>query len=356
MRVQLSGTVTSNDTARLYRKWGYTGVCCPQDVRDALNQPEDAEGLIFEINSGGGSVYQGLEMYSLLRGSGRKVTVEIQSIAASAASVFACGADRVRISPVANVMIHRASSWADGNEQDMNEAAQMLRTVDQSILNAYEDKCKEKSTRAELEELMKNETFFTAQEALERGLADEILWQEQDPESRLTSSAVAMAGGLRQAFASLPPISELQRRQQAEGGEPEPEGDAENNTGRPENNKEGRGMPMTLEELQRDNAELLAEIRRDAAAAERKRLEGIDAMAMAGFEDLIDAAKKDPEATAESVAVQIVARQKKLGESFLSGRDADVQDGNLGAVGAAAPAGKSAEDELKNALDEVFGS
>lgn len=156
------------------------------DIRAALSQPEDEEGLIFELNSGGGSVYDGYEMYTVLKNSARKSTVEIQSIAASAASVFAMAADTVLISPVASIMIHRASTGTIGNEEDMNRSAQMLRTVDQGILNAYEAKCSGKVSREELEELMKNETFMTAGEAVERGFADGILWQTDDPDARLT--------------------------------------------------------------------------------------------------------------------------------------------------------------------------
>ena len=358
MRVQLGGTVVNNDQAAIYRRWGYNDVCCPQDVRAALDSPEDQEGLIFEINSGGGSVYAGLEMYTLLRNSSRHVTVEIQSIAASAASVFASGADTVRISPVANVMLHRARSWAEGTEQDMGEAGQMLRTVDESILNAYEHKCQGKTDRETLHDLMRNETFFTAQEAVERGFADKILWEDQDAETKLTSSAVAMAGGMRQAFAALPPIEELMRREQ-EGtqgaGEPKNAGGVEDNTGKPENETEERKMPMTLDELTRDNPELLAEIRTAAAEAERERLSAIDDMSMAGFEDLISAAKEDPEATAESVAVQIVARQKKQGKKFLGDRDKDVKDGKVDQVETSTPAaGENGQDELNAVLDEVF--
>lgn len=130
--------------------------------------------------------------------------MEIQSIAASAASVFAMAADTVLISPVASIMIHRASTGTSGNEEDMTRSAQMLRTVDQGILNAYEAKCGGKISREALETLMKNETFMTAGEAVERGFADGILWEKDDPDARLTSSAVAMAGGMQAAMTSLP--------------------------------------------------------------------------------------------------------------------------------------------------------
>ena len=177
------------------------------------------------------------------------------------------------------------------------------------------------------------------------GFADGILWEQEDPESRLTSSAVAMAGGMREAFASLPPIEELMRKDQA----------AENtNTGDTGKGKENENMPMTLDELTREAPELLAEIQRDAAKAERDRLQAIDALAMPGYEDLIDAAKDDPEATDQTVAVQIIARQKKQQETFGAARDQDIRDSGVNDV-EGSQGDADAEDELESALNAAFG-
>ena len=326
-----------DDSAAIYRRYGYQNVCCPGDIRKALSRPEDEEGIIFEVNSGGGSVYDGYEMYTVLKNAGRKSTVEIQSIAASAASVFAMAADNVLISPVASLMIHRASTYASGNEEDMNRSAQMLRTVDQGILNAYEAKCSGKVSREELEELMKNETFMTAGEAVERGFADGILWQMDDPDARLTSSAMAMAGGMQAAMANLPPLEQLKKLHENK-----------------ESNKEENKMPMTLDELRKENGELLAQIREEAAKQERERISAIEALRMAGFEDLIENAKNDPEATAESVAVKIVARQKEQGSQFLKDRQKDVTDSGMAGVKQEKSGGISPEDELSAVLDKVF--
>lgn len=342
MRIRIGGYVTNDDTAKLYRRYGYQNVCCPQDIREALKLPEDAEGLIFEVNSGGGSVYAGYEMYTVLKNAKRKSTIEIQSVAASAASVFAMAGDQVVISPVASIMIHRASSWADGNEEDMSRAAQMLRTTDEGILNAYEIKCGEKTDRDTLRELMKNETFFTAQEAVERGFADGILWQQEDPDSRLTNSITAMAGGWNMIMANLPPIEELKRR--TPGGE--------NITGRPET-KTKEENKMTLEEMTAQHPELLAQIRNEAANAERNRISGIDAVAMEGFEDIVAAAKDDPNATGESVAKQIIEAAKKQGKNFLAARTEDAEDSGANGVGAEKPAGKP-ENEVHTILDKLL--
>lgn len=346
MRVRISGRIMNDDYARLYRSFGYQNVCSPRDIRMALEQPEDEEGLIFEVNSGGGSVYDGYEMYTVLKNSARKTTVEIQSIAASAASVLAMGADRVLISPVASLMIHRASTAAEGNEEDLSRKAQMLRTVDQGILNAYEAKCQGKTSREALEEMMGNETFMTASEALERGFADGILWESEDPDAKLTSSAVAMAGGIQAVMEPLPPIEEIRNRAEAQ----------KKREGKPTDKpKEEANMPMTMDELERENAELIAQIRADAAKKERERLNGIDNMAMPGFEDLIDAAKLDPAATAESVAAQIVARQKQQGADFLKNRKKDIQDSGIPKVKEDKPEGKADDEaELNAVLDTIF--
>ena len=341
MRIRIGGRVMNDDSARLYRKYGYQNVCCPQDIRDALAHLSEGEDLTLEINSGGGSAYDGYEMYTVLKNSGRKVTAEIQSIAASAASVIAAAADTVMMSPVASIMAHRASSWAEGNEEDMSQAAQMLRSVDEGILSAYELKCAGKTSREDLKKMMKNETFLTAHEAVEKGLADGVLWDSGDADSALTNSAVAMVGGMGMAMGNLPPLDKLKNLESR---------NENNNTGKPEEKEETH---MTLEELMQTEPDLVQQIRDDAAQTERQRLAAIDDIAMAGFEDLVQAAKTDPKANAGTLAVQMIAKQKSLGKDFLKDREMDIQDGNVGEVGDGG-AGEP-EDELDAVLNELYG-
>lgn len=113
-------------------------------------------------------------------------------------------------------------------------------------------------------------------------------------------------------------------------------------------------MPMTLDELERENGELLAQVRADAAKQERERIISIEAMQMAGFEDLVEQAKENPEATAEQVAMEIVARQKQQGTKFLEGREKDVTDSGMAGVKQEKSGGISPEDELSAVLDDVF--
>lgn len=162
MRVKLKGNVMKNDTAALYRRWGYKDNCCPADVERVAEGCPDGEELIFELNSPGGSVYAGFEMYSAIRQHKGRTVAEVYGIAGSAASVILAACDEVKMSPVANVMIHRASTCAEGNRQVMDGTRQMLDTIDESILNAYEEKVGGKTNREALRAYMEQESFFTA--------------------------------------------------------------------------------------------------------------------------------------------------------------------------------------------------
>ena len=95
-------------------------------------------------------------------------------MAASACSVAIMGADKVVISPTAQIMIHKALlNWVSGNSDDLESAANALKASDKGIINAY--KAKTGLSEDELLELMKNETYMSADEAVEKGFADEVM-------------------------------------------------------------------------------------------------------------------------------------------------------------------------------------
>lgn len=351
MRVRLGGTVVNNDAAAIYRRWGYSDLCCPNDIRDALaNCPPDEE-LILELNSGGGSVYMGFEMYTLIRSSGRAVTAEVQSIAGSAMSVVMAACTNVLMSPVGNVMIHRASTWTEGNSEDHRKAKQMLDTIDASILNAYTDKAAGKTTRNQFAVMMKKETFMTAQEAIDCGLADGMLESGQSDVDPMNIAASAYgAEDLARAMCALPPVEDLltmERDYQKAAGEPSAE---QQNTEECEKPMEATDI-KTKEELLAAYPELAAQLQADAQADERERIAAIDGVALPGFEAIIAAAKADPAQNAGSVAVAIIAEQKKQGDKYLAGAALDAIGSGANSVPAAdAPedAGEqSPEDEAK---------
>lgn len=180
MRVTLNGYVVPTEDQWIYDWFGIPAFS-PGIVRQALADNPEGEDLELEINSGGGSVFAGFEMYSLLREAGCRTVAIVQSLAGSAASTVMAACQEVRMSPVAQVMIHLPSTYAEGNQNDLKHEAKVLEQITQSILNGYEAKCGGKTPREKLDKLIRAESWLTAQEAVELGLADSILGQEKEP-------------------------------------------------------------------------------------------------------------------------------------------------------------------------------
>lgn len=193
MRVTLNGIVSTDDDKFFYDWFGYAAFT-PQQVRDAVASNPEGEELILEINSPGGSVFAGSEMYSVLKAAGIPTRAEIQSLAASAASYLCLGCDTVAISPVAQMMIHLPTTCTEGDRTAHQRSIGMLDSTREAILNAYELKAQGKSDRAELRRMMTAETWLSAQDALDHGLVDEILGTED--QTALSPGALVNAFGL----------------------------------------------------------------------------------------------------------------------------------------------------------------
>ncbi|MBQ9613091.1 MAG: Clp protease ClpP [Lachnospiraceae bacterium] len=179
MIFNISGDIVSNDDAVFYKWFGWDATC-PKHVRNALANLTPGEKFEVKINSGGGSVFAGKEIYSILRGRD-DVEIEIESIAGSAASVIAM-ANKCKMSPVATLMIHNVSIYgAGGDYRDMDKYSEILRNENETLANAYCEKTgKEKQ---EILDLMNQETWLSAQKAVELGFVDGII------ESNISMSA-----------------------------------------------------------------------------------------------------------------------------------------------------------------------
>ena len=150
----------------------------PKAFREELEA--DSGDITVWINSPGGNVFAAAEIYTMLRDYQGAVTVKIDAIAASAASVIAMAGNKVLMSPVAMLMIHDPSTIAMGNARDMEKAISTLNEVKESIINAYAFKTG--LTHNRIAKLMENETWMNAKKAVELGFADEILFEAVEPE------------------------------------------------------------------------------------------------------------------------------------------------------------------------------
>ena len=133
------------------------------------------------INSPGGDVFAAAQIYNMLMDYPHNVTVKIDGLAASAASVIAMAGTEVQMSPVAMMMIHNPMTVAIGDSAEMQKAIAMLDEVKESIMNAYE--IKTGLTRAKISHLMDAESWFNAKKAVELGFADKILFPDDAEEA-----------------------------------------------------------------------------------------------------------------------------------------------------------------------------
>ena len=173
--LELSGTIAEDS-------W-FDDDVTPQLFKDELNS--GTGDITVWINSPGGDCVAAAQIYNMLSNYKGKVTVKIDGIAASAASVIAMAGDTVLVSPVSMLMIHNPATIAWGDHAEMQKAINMLSEVKESIINAYV--LKTGLSRPKLSHLMDAETWMDANKAVELGFADEIMTRakaepEKEPE------------------------------------------------------------------------------------------------------------------------------------------------------------------------------
>ncbi|PWU68311.1 head maturation protease, ClpP-related [Gracilibacillus dipsosauri] len=173
-KLKIKGTIVSDDIAWIYELFDIDHTS-PRMVETAL---ENANGDHLEIliNSPGGSVFDGSEIYSTIKDYSGDSTVKIVGIAASAASVIAMAGKKVMMAPTAQMMIHNASTFSSGDYREMDKTSDFLKNVNQTIANAY--KIKSGKTDEELLSMMDDETWMTAQQAMEHNMIDEIMFDD----------------------------------------------------------------------------------------------------------------------------------------------------------------------------------
>lgn len=200
-KIPIKGDIVDNETASFYQSFD---IACayPQAVEDALKQA-NGNDITVEIASNGGDVFAGSEIYSLLKAYQGNVTVNIVGLAASAASMIAMAGDKVNISPTAQLMIHKAWSMTQGNSDDLNHESQVLDSIDQSIVNAYVAKTGLDADK--IMQMMSNETWLNAKQAVDNGFADEIMFvDDKQPQ---------FANSLEHSFISKAAINKFKNMQ-----------------------------------------------------------------------------------------------------------------------------------------------
>lgn len=174
--IEVRGTIVNDDEKMIYDWLGITSAS-PADVIKGLKEA-DGDDVTVLVNSGGGDLMAGNEIYAALRRYGGNTTAEITGFAASAATLVCCGADRVKAHPGVQYMIHNVSSTMGGDHRDMETMAEVLQNSDVSIANIY--RLKTGLSEKEILKMMShgtgnNGTWMDAKRAVELGFVDEII-------------------------------------------------------------------------------------------------------------------------------------------------------------------------------------
>lgn len=210
-----TGDMFIYSTISSYESWWDEARVTPKNFKKELDVLGDVSNINVYINSDGGEVFSGQAIHSMLKRHKAKVTVYVDGLAASIASVIAMAGDVVKMPRNAMMMIHDPWTIGIGNSKDFRKLADDLDAIGESLIAAYEDKTGQ--TREKIIELMNAETWLTAEEAVELGFADEIE-QSKDIAASLNSGVLTINGQQMDLsrFKNVPKLGFLP----AEQGEP----------------------------------------------------------------------------------------------------------------------------------------
>lgn len=170
-KIDIKGSIVADSDKWFYEMFDEPATA-PQDVNKAIANDSDGT-LELEINSPGGLVNSGNEIYTALKNYDGKVVVNIVGEACSAASLIAMAGDTVRMSPVSMMMIHNIKNGLMGDKNDMQDNAELLKKYDAVIASTYV--AKTGISKEEILEKMNKTTWLNADEAVDQGFADEIM-------------------------------------------------------------------------------------------------------------------------------------------------------------------------------------
>ena len=302
-----------------------------------LDTLDEADEVIFHINSVGGDVEMGISIYNRIKAMSAATTTVVDGLAASAASIIAQAGDIRQISTGAQIMIHGASAGLIGyyNVEDLKKTINMLSSINESVASIYALRAEKDAER--IVAMMAKEKWMTAEEALSEGFVDEISGAEPEVESVKNSANTLIINGVLQNLRGLPMPEMTTRGEITISRGKEGSHDIES-----PKNEEGRKKAMTLQELMDSQPELVEQIRNEAATAlmetnseatkaaveaERVRLKEIDSIAQAvGNPELVNRAKYEEPMNAAELALAAMQAQQAQGDAFLAAREKETEN------------------------------
>lgn len=311
--------------------WDEGDTVTPKQFAEDLKGLGNKSNITVRINSGGGDVFAAHAIYTLLKSNQANITVVIDGIAASAATIVAMAGDTIKIPSNAMMMIHNPTAALVGyfGSEELEKMADVLEQVKNSIINAYIAKTGlDKET---LSKMMDEETWMTGEEAVERGFADEVLFQEVQASLKGSMLIVNSVKHDLSKFKTMPPIltqtgtdagfiNSTKKQKPQEPVSIPPGGKKE----------EGKLEIKTVDDLRQHFPDLVAQVeaaaRDEGARNERLRLQAIDEIAAAVLPELVARAKYEEPMSAEQLALEALKADAARGRQYLDDLKKDNAD------------------------------
>ncbi|MDO4647623.1 MAG: Clp protease ClpP [Eubacteriales bacterium] len=310
-----------------------------------------ATKLLLRINSPGGICTEAVAMRSILSTAGfEEINIRIEGLCASAATMIASlPKAHVAIAEGSEYMIHNPWCIAFGNANEMEHTVERLRNIEKTTRTFYAMKTGQSDEQ--LKAWMDAETWFTAEEAVTAGFADELLKQQDEPEIAACVSNETMET-MKKIYAHIPKQISVQEVKPAaktiSHGIPKHGGPTEYTKNKEEEEMELKDL--TLDQLREGNPDLFHQIQQNAVNEERERIDAIDALTLPGYEEMAEQAKLEG-TTAMEFQKQVVAAQKQKGATFIQQRKSETAKAKE-VAGQAPEANAQSEEQKANEIAE----
>lgn len=336
----------------------------PEGFMEDLAAVKDKGHITVKLNSCGGDLYTGIAIHNALKALTGEVNVVVEGIAASAASVIMCAGDTVTVYPGSLVMIHGVSVmlWDSLNIQDMKQLMKGMDASERAVAEIYN--AKTGIAVETLRSMMTKETWLTGREAMEKGFADALKEDEEDPDMSMSADRKILyvngvghnIEGLRNVPGTIP-IHKSAKPAARPAANKRPTNQAAKT--------KGGKHHMTLEELRAQEPDLVSQIEQDArnaaqtqanadaVTAERQRLAEIDSIAATIPDQQLvhDAKYGDKPCTAQELCFRVMQQSAASGQSFLTNYTADGAASGTAKVGAAPNGGAATTQQEQDAAD-----
>lgn len=337
-----------------------------------LEDLKTKDNITIHLNSVGGDLYAGLAIYNRLKALPANITTINDGLAASAASIIFQAGDTRKVHAGSNIMVHQAAGFLFGYYQlnDLNQVSKQLRAANKTAINVYAEASGRDTD--EIKRMVDAETWLTGDEAVEAGLADELINTDEDITMGLTEDGNHLVvNGVRlstRGMHNIPAGLPVMPANLIQSNAADLAADDKNS-----NERDDQMEIKNLTDLKTAYPELMEQARAEAfdagkaegAADERARLEGIDTIASTIADKALvhDAMYGDNPLNAEQLALKALQQQAKIGNTMLQNMAADTVDSGVNAVNAVpaqtaepsaaemkAAAEKEALEAVKNAL------